>query len=293
MVVGLRDKNPPVKTMLSIGGAGCDPDIFAGMASSKERRGGFINSTIEIARTHRFDGVDLDWEFPATVNDMSNLALLLQEWREAIEYEAKTSKKPCLLLTSAVYYTSEFINYGVPRSYPAAAMAEYLDWANPMCFDYHGNWDHSTGIHTALYDPTGNISTSHGIGSWVQAGMPPNKLVMGLASYGHTWKLQDPSVHGIGAPAVGVGPGDEQGFFNYYAIIDFNKEQNATVKYDKTTVSYYSYVGDSWIGYDDVWSIKKKVRFAKYKGLGGYFFWALGYDEDWALSRQASMAWDY
>ncbi|XVE71246.1 hypothetical protein DITRI_Ditri10aG0135300 [Diplodiscus trichospermus] len=288
----LRAKNPPVKTILSIGGGGNDPDVFARMASTKETRGVFINSTIDVARNYQFDGVDLDWEFPATVNDMANLALLLKEWRNALGNEAKTSGKHRLLLTSAVYYTSEFTDYGSPRSYPAHAIAKYLDWASPMCFDYHGKWDNFTGMHSALFDPHSNTSSSYGIGSWIRAGVPPQKLVMGLASYGHTWKLQDPSVNGIGAPANGVGPGDEDGFFNYYAIVDFNDKNNATVKFDWTTLSYYSYAGDSWIGYDDVRSIKWKVRFSRFKGLAGYFFWALGYDKDWALSRQALKTWE-
>ncbi|EOY29370.1 hypothetical protein QUC31_020829 [Theobroma cacao] len=290
---GLSAKTPPVRTILSIGGGGNDPDVFARMASAKETRGVFINSTIEVARAYKCDGVDLDWEFPATVDDMANLALLLKEWRKELKTEAKTSGKPRLLLTSAVYYSSEFTNYGLPRSYPAHAMAKYLDWASPMCFDYHGKWDHFTGMHSALYDPNSNISSSYGIGSWIRAGVPPQKLVMGLASYGHTWKLQDPNVNGVGAPATGVGPGDEDGFFNYNAILMFNNINNATVKCDSTTVSYYSYTGDSWIGYDDVRSIKRKVRFAVFKGLAGYFFWALGYDKDWALSRQASKAWEF
>ncbi|XVF48292.1 hypothetical protein PTKIN_Ptkin03bG0178700 [Pterospermum kingtungense] len=251
---GLSAKSPPVKTILSIGGGGNEPHVFAQMASTKGTRGVFINSTIEVARKYQFDGVDLDWEFPATVNDMANLALLKQ-WRKALENEAKTSGKPRLLLTSTVYYSSEFADYDSPRSYPAHAIAKYLDWASPMCFDYHGKWDNFTGMHSALYDPNSNISSKHGIGTWIQAGVPPKKLVMGLASYGHTWKLKDPNVNGIGAPAIGVGPGDEDGFFNYYAIVDFNNDKNATVKFDPTTVSYYSYAGDSWIGYGDVRSI--------------------------------------
>ncbi|XP_022731617.1 chitinase-like protein 3 [Durio zibethinus] len=291
--IGLSAKNPPIQTILSIGGGGNDPDVFAQMASTQETRGAFINSTIEVARTYEFNGVDLDWEFPATVNDMANLVLLFKEWRKALKIEAKTSGKPRLLLTSAVYYSPEFTSYGLSRSYPAHAIAKYLDWASPMCYDYHGKWDNFTGIHSALYDPNGTISSSYGIGSWIRAGVPPKKLVMGLASYGHTWKLKDPNINGIGAPAIGVGPGDEDGLYNYYAIVDFNNKNNATVKFDSTTVSYYSYVGDSWIGYDEVGSIKLKVRFARFKGLAGYFFWALGYDKDWALSKQAAREWDY
>jgi chitinase len=53
-------------------------------------------------------------------------------------------------------------------------------------------------------------------------------------------------------------------------------------------VSFYSYAGTTWIGYDDVPSITTKVRFAKSLGLKGYFFWALGKDKDWTISRQGT-----
>ena len=54
--------------------------------------GGFINSTNEVAGKYQFNGVDLDWQFPATVNDMANLALLFKEWRKELKNEAKSPK---------------------------------------------------------------------------------------------------------------------------------------------------------------------------------------------------------
>lgn len=65
------------------------------------------------------------------------------------------------------------------------------------------------------------------------------------------------------------------------------------VKFDTETVSYYSYVGEYWIGFDDAGSIVLKVRFARALGLGGYFFWALGNDKSWTLSIHAAKAWGY
>ncbi|KAJ0029967.1 hypothetical protein Pint_12484 [Pistacia integerrima] len=285
----LRAKNLPIKILLSIGGGGNDPDVFSKMATTKETRATFINSTIEIARKYGFDGVDLDWEFPANDQDMSNLGLLFRQWRKALNHEARTSRNSRLLLTAAVYYASKFTTYGEPRSYPADAVKNYVDWVSPMCFDYHGSWENFTGIQAALYDPNSNISTSYGIGSWVQAGVPPEMLVMGLPLYGRTWKLKDPNVNGIGAPALGVGPG--AGILTFNQIVDFNTANSSTVRFDDEKVGYYSYAGDSWIGYDDVESVKRKVRFAKSRGLGGYFFWALGQDKDWTISRQASNSW--
>ncbi|GLT72599.1 hypothetical protein SLA2020_445200 [Shorea laevis] len=62
----IRAKNPPVKTLVSIGGGGNDPTLFSKIVSSRATRQTFIDSTIEIARQYGFDGVDLDWEFPTT-----------------------------------------------------------------------------------------------------------------------------------------------------------------------------------------------------------------------------------
>lgn len=280
----LRSKTPRVKTLLSIGGGGSNSTLFSIIAGSRAERGKFIKSTIDVARKYGFDGVDLDWEFPADDVDMANLAVLYKEWRRGLVSESLTSRKPRLLLTSAVYFAAGFF-LDEPRSYPAREMSKYLDWVSPMCFDYHGSWDNFTGLHSALNDPNSNISTVYGIGSWIESGIPPNKIVMGLPVYGRTWKLQDPKVNGVGAPAVGVGPGDE-GTLVYYKIIEFNTKNHAVVAFDSNAVSFYSNAGDSWIGYEDVPSIRLKVRFARSLGLGGYFFWALGQDYRWAISRE-------
>ena len=192
--------------------------------------------------------------------------------------------KPHLLLTSTVYYASKFMVSGEPRSYPNKAICKFVDWVSPMCFDFHGSWNNVTGLNSALYDPKKYVSTSYGIRSWIQAGVPPQKLVMGLPLYGRTWKLQDPSINGIGAPTVGVG--SSNGTMAYFEILEFNNKTSPTVVYDTQFGSYYSYSGVSWIGYDDMDSVSLKIQFTRSQGLGGYFLWALGMDKDWIISRK-------
>lgn len=189
-----------------------------------------------------------------------------------------------MLLSAAVYFASSFFLTNITRTYPAEAMKKYLDFVSPICFDYHGSWDTSvTGAHALLYDKGSNISTSYGISTWIEAGIPPEKLVMGMPLYGRTWQLKSPGDNGIGAPAVGVGTG--KGFMTYSEIVDFNAANGSNVVYDVQTVSTYSCSGTYWIGYDGPESIEKKVEFARAKGLGGYFFWVLGYDDkNWSLS---------
>ncbi|KAI3687141.1 hypothetical protein L1987_80832 [Smallanthus sonchifolius] len=224
--------NPRSKTVLSIGGGGGGalPGIFSQMASQPYSRATFINSTIKVARDYGFDGVDLDWEFPSNESDMSNLGLLFNEWREALEHEANVTKRVRLVLTSAVYYASNISFNSGPRSYPIQAISQYVDWISPMCFDYHGSWENFTGLHSALYDPNTNLSTDFGIGSWIQGGVPPEKIVMGLPLYGPTWSLENPNINTVGAPTTGTGPGS--GLLVYSQVIDFNRDNNATIVFD-------------------------------------------------------------
>uniref|UniRef100_A0A2N9FW73 GH18 domain-containing protein n=1 Tax=Fagus sylvatica TaxID=28930 RepID=A0A2N9FW73_FAGSY len=273
---------------------GIDPNPFGRMASKVTTRQIFIKATIDVARKYGFDGLDLDWEFPESPKEMNDFAQLLKEWRYAIQKEAKLTHRPPLLLTAAVYYSADFLVYGSRRSYPAASIKNNLDWINVMCYDYHGSWDTSeTGAHAALFDPKTNLSSIYGLKSWIRAGVPGNKIAMGLPLYGKTWKLKDPNLHGVGAPAVDVGPGrpGDAGVLLYSEVEEFNKKNNATIAYDVDTVSTYSYVGSVWVGYDDALSTTVKVGFAQALGLRGYFFWAITYDSEWKISAQASRVW--
>ncbi|PWA53504.1 glycoside hydrolase family 18, catalytic domain-containing protein [Artemisia annua] len=289
--IALHAKNPPVKTLFSIGGGSAGKaELLSKIASSANSRASFIRSTIQVARNYGFDGADLDWEYPQTQTDMNNFGLLLDEWRVAVNNEAASTGKPRLLLSAATRYKSEVTDSGVVK-YPVASINKNLDWINAMCYDYHGPWTpDATGSPAALYDPNGDLSTSNGLQSWISAGIQRQKLVMGMPLYGWSWKLKNPSVNGIGAPAAGIGPGNE-GAMLYSEVQQFNVQNNAKVVYDTQTLSYYSYAGTSWIGYDDANSAQRKVQYAKSLNIGGYFFWTAVGDQDWKISRLASQTW--
>ncbi|KAK1276787.1 hypothetical protein QJS04_geneDACA003803 [Acorus gramineus] len=285
LVSAAHNRSPPVMVLLSIGGGGVGGAVFSNMSGAEGTRSRFIRSTIEVARENDVDGFDLDWESPKDAAEMVNLGLLFEEWRVAIELESTASGRRRLLLTAAVYFSNHFFLPGKSpcRSYPSSSIAKNLDWINAMCYDYHGSWDTSaTGEHAALYDATSNVSTSYGLTSWTSSGVPRQKVVMGLPAYGRSWELKDAAEHGIGAPAVGVGPGAD-GVLKYTEIKGL---EGWTEVYDMGTGSAYAYRGTGWVGYDDRRSVAQKVKYAEVKGLGGYFFWAIGQDLNWTLSRQ-------
>ncbi|KAL3620739.1 hypothetical protein CASFOL_035651 [Castilleja foliolosa] len=274
---------PHVKTLFSVNG---NSSLFARMAANPSSRAAFIRSSIRVARRLGFDGVDLDWEYPQFTTEMDNLGHLLDEWRVEIQKEAAATGKPPLLLTAAVYF-SPLISWPRLRSYPARSITKNLDFVNVMNYDYVGWWDRpwATGAHAALFNPRNNVSTSYGMDAWIRAGVPRSKLVMGLPLYGRSWQLADPvRSRGIGAPAVGTGPG--AGELTYAEVVRFNQENRAEVVYDSETVSVYSVAGSSWIGYDDARSVTVKIGYARRVGLRGYYFWTVVGDNKWEISER-------
>lgn len=286
----VQQKNPSVKTLLSIGGGGSDVNTFASMASQSSSRKSFIDSSIKLARSNNFLGLDLDWEYPSDSTQMNNFGTLLTEWRAAVVTEAKSSGKTPLMLSAAVLYLSYYYSSSV--TYPIQAISNSLDWINLMAYDFYGpGWSpSSTGPPAALYN-SGNLeSGDNGVRSWIQAGMSAKKLVLGLPFYGWSWRLTNSNNNGLFAPANGQGLAGD-GSIGYNQIKQYITQNRATKVFNVTVVTDYCYSGTTWIGYDDTQSISTKVAYAKGKGLLGYFAWHVGADDNWVLSSKALQTW--
>lgn len=283
----VQAKNPNVKTLLSIGGGNSNSRDFAAMASQSASRKAFIDSSIRLARSNGFQGLDLDWEYPLAASDMTNLGVLLDEWRAAVNNEAGSGR---LLLAAAVSYKP--VVDGL--RYPVGSISRNLDWINVMAYDLFAPNRADAKVtkpHAALYDPSSaRISARDGIEDWIRARVPEKKLVLGFPFYGYAWRLVDANNHGLGAPANGplFSP---DGSIGYNRIKEFIAQNRARTVHNSTVGTDYCYSGTTWIGYDDTQTIAAKVSFAKQKGLLGYFAWHVGADSNWALSKQAKAAW--
>lgn len=130
----VQRKNPTVKTILSIGGGGANADTFAAMASQSNSRKSFIDSSISLARSNNFSGIDIDWEYPSTQTQISSFLALCTEWRAAVEKESQSSGKSRLFLSAAVFRSSNYYGLALPASF----LGTKLDWINVMCYDFYG-----------------------------------------------------------------------------------------------------------------------------------------------------------
>lgn len=284
-VVSLRENNANLKILLAIGGWAFGSTPFKELTSNVYRMNQFVYEAIEFLREYKFNGLDVDWEYPRGVDDRASYVSLLRELRTAFEGEAKTSGQPRLLLTAAVPASFEAIAAG----YDVPEIAKYLDFINVMTYDFHGQWERQVGHNSPLYPLESatsyqkKLTVDYSAREWVKQGAPKEKLMIGMPTYGRSFTLVDESKFDIGAPASGGGkPGNytaESGFMAYYEVCDFLHEDNTTLVWDNEQQVPFAYRGDQWVGFDDERSLKTKMGWLKEEGFGGIMIWSIDMDD--------------
>ncbi|XP_063536781.1 mucin-2 [Cydia strobilella] len=313
---GLKTYNKKLKTMLAIGGWNEGSTRFSPMVASKAGRKEFVRNTIKFLRQNHFDGLDLDWEYPAfrdggKPKDRENYAKLVKELREEFERENEKTGKTRLLLTMAVPAGIEYIQKG----FDVKTLNQYLDWMNLLTYDYHSAFEPAVNHHAPLfpleepneYSVDNELNIDYTIKFYLENGADREKLVLGIPTYGRSYTLFNPDATEIGAPADGPGEqGDatrEKGYLAYYEICealkpkktkraissdeeDSDDESSAeedepwTVMYpNKDAMGPVAYKGNQWVGYDDIEIVQKKAEYVAENGLGGIMFWSIDNDD--------------
>uniref|UniRef100_A0A8C5BZQ2 chitinase n=1 Tax=Gadus morhua TaxID=8049 RepID=A0A8C5BZQ2_GADMO len=284
---GLKNQNGELKTLLSVGGWNFGSAGFSAMVASPTNRQTFINSVVVFLRKYEFDGLDIDWEYPALrgspPEDKHYYSVLLQEMRAAFEAEAKKTSRARLLLSAAVAAGQG----NIETAYEIPALGQALDMINVMTYDFHGSWDPMTGEVSPLFkgpeDHGGFIyfNVDYAMNYWKDNGAPADKLMVGFPTYGNTFTLRNPANHGVGAPTAGAGtPGkytQEAGELAYFEICDFLK--GGTEVWNAVQDVPYAYKGNQWVGYDNMKSFQIKVDWVKKNNFAGAMVWTLDMDD--------------
>lgn len=283
-VNGLKAQNPKLKVLLALGGWSFGTKKFKDMSATRYTRQTFIFSAISFLREHKFDGLDLDWEYPKGTNDKANFVLLLKELFEAFEAEAKEMGLPRLLLTAAVPVGPDNIRGG----YDVPAVSSYLDFINVMAYDFHGKWENTVGHNAPLYAPSEDtawrkqLSVDHASNLWAKLGAPKEKLIIGMPTYGRSFTLTNPGQNNVNSPATGGGEAGkytgEEGFMAYYEVCEHLRTGGHYVWHEEMQVPYMV-KGKLWVGFDDERAIRNKMKWLKKGGFGGAMIWTIDMDD--------------
>ncbi|KFB46746.1 AGAP011033-PA-like protein [Anopheles sinensis] len=281
--VQLKNRNPNVKLMISIGGWNEGSATYSTMANSDLLRAVFVDSVVTFVRRYGFDGFDIDWEYPTlrggAVEDRVGFIKLLRDLRTRFDREG-------FILSIGTAATADYL----VSAYDVPEINKYVDFVNLMTYDLHAYWDAQTGANAPLYPnvwetgfTTSMLNVDACVRAWLNGGLSSSKLIMGVPAFGHTFKLASTQDTRIGARTIG--PGDagpytlEPGTLSYLEVCEKLNGGGYTTAFSNEQQVPYAFRGDQWISYDNTYSIALKVQYAKWMNLGGVMIWSIESDD--------------
>ena len=270
----LKQQNPNLKILISIGGWTWSGKFSDAVLTDTSRQR-FVASAVDIIKKFDLDGIDIDWEYPSlqglTGNifrpeDKQNFVLLFKELRRQTDSLAGITHKKYLLST-AVGGSKSFVDNN-----DMGAAQQYLDFVNLMSYDYSEDAK-IAAHHTALYSSKGDQTHNNAdeaVRLFEAAGVPAEKLVMGVAFYGHS-SILVPGSKGLGDS---VAKGTRSG--GYTRLKDsILKLPGFEVRRDHHAKADYAFNTQTlqFITYDDEWSVRQKCKYVKKNKLAGAMFW--------------------
>jgi chitinase len=306
--------------MLSVGGW-TRSDRFSDMAADPNRRAAFIASTVAFLRRERFDGIDIDWEYPTDIGsacpsgqtcqrpeDKRNFVALAAELRSALDAAGHADRKR-YVITIAAGADEKFLLDPAGGSAWLRELAASLDGINLMSYDYHGSWERVAGFNAPLRrdprDPVGtNVEAS--VKRLLDQGIPARKITLGIPFYGKGWTgcAAGPAGDGLYQPCTGLASGSadetfdfayltEQGYLARDSAGRYTLAGRGFVRHWNAAASVpylYEATSGTFITYDDEASIGEKVELVKRYGLRGAMFWEIGADREGVLRRVVTRA---
>ncbi len=280
----LKQRYPHLKTLISLGGADGSKN-FPVAARTAETRQRFAASCVQFMRDNGFDGIDVDWEFPANAAQKQNYVAMLAELRAQLDALGAAQRTRYLLTIAAPAGPDEYAGVAWER------LARDLDWINLMTYDFAGSWSALTGFNAPLYassnnpvsDPKARLYNAHAaVQAYLAAGVPSEKILLGVPFYGRGWKGVPEANRGLYQKHAGVPQGTYGGGAFDYRDLKANYLPTYTRYWDtQAQVPWlYNPATGILISYDDPESLALKAEYARNRKLGGVMIWEISADDE-------------
>jgi chitinase len=166
----------------------------------------------------------------------------------------------------------------------------HLDWINLMAYDFHGGWDATTHFNAPLFaiknDPARDalskkLNVDAAVQTYLAAGVPPEKLVVGVSFCGRGWAGVGKENDGLYQAKKSIPKGTwEEGIFDYKDLAKNYVGKFQRHWHDEAKVPWlYEEMSGVMISYDDPESLKLKAQYIRDKKLGGVMCWELSADD--------------
>jgi chitinase len=286
----LKERHPHLRTLISMGGW-TGSGGFSDAAATPEGRRALASSCIELFLTRWpgvFDGIDIDWEYPVhgglpdngyRPEDRRNCTLLFEELRRQLDaLESTTGQR--YLLTAALP-----AGKALPVStFELRESAAILDWINVMTYDINGSatsgvTNFNAALRATRSDPRTDDEARYQnvagtVAAFVEAGVPRDRLVVGMPFYGRGFTGVPETSHGLYQPF------DEIMSAHYRTIISDYLPTYERHWHEEAEVPWlYDPASGTMLSYDDPESIGRKADYINHQGLGGAMFWELSGDD--------------
>ncbi|KAJ6191606.1 Glycoside hydrolase superfamily [Penicillium mononematosum] len=273
-LTGLKDNDNTLKVNIAIGGwsfndPGPTASIFSDLSASDKKQKKFFKSLISFMSTYNFDGVDIDWEYPAADDrngrpeDFHNFPKFMANLKKALQ---STGGRDGLSLTLPT-------SYWYLQHFDIKSLAKHVDYFNYMSYDLHGEWDKVDDQVTgnkwtgAFLDGHTNLTEIRDVMDLLwRNDISPDQVVLGLAFYARGFTVRDTNCNG------------QTGVLLNGEIDDIRAERGIKPTLDKEAAVQILTWDDQWVAYDDAETFKIKTDFVKETCLGGVMVWAVSHD---------------
>jgi len=216
-----------------------------------------LNTLIPLLVARKGDGVNFDLE-SVGLSQKNNLVRFMQ--RAVTMIKAELPLAEISMATPAVDWSG---------SWDLKTLSEICDYLIVMGYNYYWSGSSTAGPVAPLSNE--NYSVSKTVETYLNAGVAPGKLLLGVPWYGYDWPVVD---NARKSTATGTGTSRTM------AAAETLAEEYSKILDYLTKVPWVRYMPSStWrqLWYDDSESLMIKYEYAKSQKLGGIGIWALSY----------------
>jgi GH18 family chitinase len=255
----------------------------------------FASNIVNFVNQNGLDGVDFDWEYPAAPDIPGIPAGDKDDGLRYLQF---------LKLVRAALPAQKTVSIAAPASFwylkgfPIKEISDVVDYIVYMTYDLHGQWDYGN-VFVNQGCPNGNClrnhvnmtETNYALAMITKAGVPRSKVLVGMGSYGRSFKMSTPGCTGpectFTGPASGATPGrctGEPGYisnFEIQSLIEESKNGGKSVQVIQNPEGDVAIIDNTdWVGFMTPETLAARLAMFQKDNWGGTVEWAIDLNSD-------------